>query len=135
MIFKDVIKNIRANESLGYLYTEKELLTSHNLTIEQLTEWAVSSFCFKSISHYETKCFTFDFGNKELITIHIILDYVNKFVMDNIGKSILETELTKYDIKLEQLIQLASRYDIVEILDNRVMVLIFKDLGLVFVIL
>ena len=38
MDFKNVIKNIRANESLGYLYTEKEVLTSHNLTVEQLTE-------------------------------------------------------------------------------------------------
>lgn len=135
MIFKDVIKNIRANESLGYLYTEKELLTSHNLTIEQLTEWAVSSFCFKSISGYDIFSFTFDFSNKEIVTIHIILDYVNKFILDNIGKSVLETELTNYNIKLEQLVKECNRYDIVDILDNRVMFLIFKDLGTFSIIL
>lgn len=122
MIFKDVIKNIRANESLGYLCNEKELLTSHNLTIEQLTEWSVSSF-------------TFDFSNKEIVTIHIILDYVNKFIIDNIGKSVLETELTNYNIKLEQLVKECNRYDILDILDNRVMFLIFKDLGTFSIIL
>lgn len=135
MVFKDVIKNIRANESLGYLYTEKEVLTSHNLTVEQLTEWAVSSFCFKSISGHEIKCFTFDFANKDIVTIHIILDYINKFIIDNIGKSVLETDLTKYNIKTEQLIANCLRYDIIEIFDNRVMILYYKELGVISIIL
>lgn len=135
MIFKDVIKNIRANESLGYLYNEKELLTSHNLTIEQLVEWSVSSFCFKSISGYDIHSFTFDFSNKEIVTIHIILDYVNKFILDNIGKSVLETDLTKYNIKTEQLIAICSSYDIIELFDNRVMILFYKELGVLSIIL
>ena len=117
------------------MYTEKELLTSHNLTIEQLTEQAASNFCFKSFSGYDIHSFTFEFSNKEIVTIHIILDYVNKFILDNIGKSVLETELTNYDIKLEQLIKESTKHDILEILDNRVMFLIFKDLGIVSIIL
>lgn len=135
MDFKNVIKNIRANESLGYLYTEKEVLTSHNLTVEQLTEGAVSSFCFNSTSGYEVKCLTFDFANKDIVIIHIILDYINKFIVGNIGKSVLESELTKYNIKLEKLIQVCSNYHIVEIFNNRVMILFYKELGILSIIL
>lgn len=135
MDFKNVIKNIRANESLGYLYTEKEVLTSHNLTVEQLTERAVSISCFNATSGYEVKCLTFDFANKDIVTIHIILDYINKFIVDNIGKSVLESELTKYNIKLEKLIQVCSNYHIVEIFNNRVMILFYKELGILSIIL
>lgn len=135
MIFKDVIKNIRANESLGDLYTEKELLTSHNLTIKQLNEWSVSSFCFKSISGYDIHSFTFDFSNKEIITIHIILDFITKFIEDNVHKSVKESDLNNYNVKLEQLIKECVYYEVLEVNENRIMVLTFKGFGVLGVIL
>lgn len=75
------------------------------------------------------------FANKDIVTIHIILDYINKFIVDNIGKSVLESELTKYNIKLEKLIQVCSNYHIVEIFNNRVMILFYKELGILSIIL
>ena len=127
--FKEFIKCIRSNENLGYLYTEKEVFNAFMLSVTELKDKSVNHFNFKSNSGYDIATLTYDFDNKEIVTIHIILDYVNKFILDNIGKSVLETDLTKYNIKTEQLIANCLRYDIIEIFDNRVMILYYKELG------
>ena len=132
--FKDIIRNIKADESLDYLYSEKEILEGYQLTLSELKQKSIHNFSFKSKSGEQIACFTFDFGS-DIITIHVILDYVKKFINDNIGETVLETELIFLNIKLEHLIKESVNYDIIELNNRRLMILTFEGLGIISIIL
>lgn len=133
--FKEFINCIKSNENLGYLYTEKEVYNAYNLSIIELKDKSINYFNFKSKSGYDIISLTYDFDGKEIITIHIILDFVTGFIKENIRKSVKENDLINYNIKLEQLIKECIHYEIVEVVDNRVMFLTFKGFGLLGIIL
>lgn len=133
--FKEFIKCIKSNENLGYLYTEKEIYNAYMLSITELKDKSINYFNCKSKSGFEIVVLTFDFGDKEIVTVHIILDFIASFIKENIRKSVKESELISYNIKLEQLIKECIHYEIVEVGDNRVMFLTFKGFGLLGIIL
>lgn len=133
--FKDFIKCIRANENLGYLYTEKEVFNTYMLSVTELKDKSVNHFNFKSKSGYDIVTLTYDFDNKEIVTIHIILDFITSFIKENIRKSVKETDLINYNIKLEQLIKECIHYEILEVNKSRLMVLTFKGFGILGIVL
>ena len=133
--FKEFIKCIRSNENLGYLYTEKDVYNAYMLTVGELKEKSVNHFDFKSKSGYDISALTYDFDNKEIVTIHIILDFITCFIKENIRKTVKETDLINYNVKLEQLIKECIHYEILEVNENRIMVLTFKGFGILGVIL
>ena len=105
------------------------------LSVGELKEKSVNHFNLKSKSGYDIATLTYDFDNKEIITIHIILDFITNFIKDNVHKSVKESELNSYNIKLEHLIKECVHYEILEVNENRIMVLTFKGFGILGVIL
>lgn len=132
---KKAIKEIRANESLGYLYTEEEVINSFGLSINQLIENSINHFVFSSAIGQDVNTLTYDFSGKEIITIHIIIDYITGFIKENIRKTVKESDLVNRNIKIEQLIKECIHYEILEVNEDRVMVLTFKGFGILGVIL